>query len=352
MDTITQAALGAAVGEVGWRRQLGGRGVLWGMICGLLPDLDVVAGLAGPWASLVFHRSWTHSLVVLPLVTPLVGWVGKRVNRSDAPLSTWIALSGWALITHPLLDVFTTYGTQLFAPLTDRRFSLDGVSILDPVYTVPLLLALAVARLRSVPLRTSRLGVAAALTWGVAYLGLGCAWSEHARAAGLADLAAQGVLPEAVRTPPMMLLGPNRKVVARKDGALWVGVMSAWADDTVSMRPVDQQHGPAAQAVLDTPEGRIWAWFADDYLQIATEAGADGATTVRLSDQKYGRYLAPTSSVFVVESTVSATGLVGEVVQRRNVDGLDVAAEFAAGWALAMGGAEALNAAAAHPPGR
>ena len=42
MDTITQMALGAAVGEAVLGRKMGGRAMLWGAALGTLPDLDII----------------------------------------------------------------------------------------------------------------------------------------------------------------------------------------------------------------------------------------------------------------------------------------------------------------------
>ncbi|MEC8425325.1 MAG: metal-dependent hydrolase, partial [Myxococcota bacterium] len=64
MDTITQAALGAAIGLAGWRRH-GRRAVAFGALCGLMPDFDIFLGMGDDWQGLLTHRAWTHSLLVL-----------------------------------------------------------------------------------------------------------------------------------------------------------------------------------------------------------------------------------------------------------------------------------------------
>ena len=353
MDTITQAALGAAIGEAGWRHKLGGKAVVFGAICGLLPDLDVVAGLAGQWQNLEFHRSWTHSIVVLPLAAPLVGMAGRRLMRGDGPRGPWMHLAFWALVTHPLLDVCTTYGTQLLAPLSRHRFSLDAVSIIDPVYTVPLLVALALARVERIPEAVRRGTAFAALALGVAYLGLGWAWSQKARAAGLEDLASKGQTAAALRTPPMLLFGPNRKVVARTtNDRLYVGIMSALADDTVDLMPLETDRGPALDAALQTWEGQIWDWFVGGFMQVHLEAHPDGSSTVTMLDQKYGLYSVPTASVFVAVAEVDADGTVRSVESVRQVaDSLAPMEELRLGWELALYGTDRLFAPMDGDPG-
>lgn len=343
MDTITQAALGAAIGEAGFRHRLGNKAVIFGAICGLLPDLDVVAGLAGEWESLAFHRSWTHSLLVLPLAAPLVGLAGRRLMRSEGPRGAWMHLALWALVTHPLLDVCTTYGTQLLAPLSDRRFSLDAVSIIDPVYTLPLLLALALARVPRVPEGVRRATAFAALAAGLAWLGVGWSWSQEARAAGVAALAREGEQPAAVRTPPMLLIGPNRKVVVRdEEGGLWVGVMSAWADEEVELHRLESEEGPPLQAVLQTWEGQVWDWFVGGFMQVHLEPTSEGLTRVTMIDQKYGLYSTPTHSVFTAVAEVGPGGEVRSMAPVRHVDSaFSPADELRLGWTLAWQGVDA-----------
>jgi len=350
VDTITQAALGAVIGELGWRRSLGARAGLFGLICGLLPDADIVAAITGPWNNLAFHRSWTHSLLVLPLAAPLVGLAARRAFRDDGPSRPWMHLAFWGLITHPLLDVCTTYGTQLLAPLSDRRFSIDAVSIIDPVFTAPLLAALLLGRLPRVPEALRSAALALSLVFGVAYLGLGWCWSQQARAAAavhLAEIHGAGVHRTGdveLRTPPMLLFGPNRKIVAISGERRWSGVFSALADDEVTLRELTSDRGDALDAALTTREGRIWAWFTDGYMQVRISTHTGGARTVEMTDMKYGLYTDPTRSVFVARAEIDASGAVEAVTRSRPSVSVEPGTELRAGWILLWQGADALAA--------
>src|SRR5690606_3929228 len=107
--------------------------VLWGGLCGLLPDLDMLANLADPWNGIVHHRAESHSLLVLPWVALALGPLAfKTIGKGRGTAWQWIHLSLWALLTHPLLDLCTSYGTQLLAPVSRERYALDAVSIIDP----------------------------------------------------------------------------------------------------------------------------------------------------------------------------------------------------------------------------
>ena len=71
------------------------------------------------------------------------------VRRSQKEVETnywnWYWLFFWAILTHPLLDCFTTYGTQVFLPFSDYRVAFNVISVVDPLYTVPFLIAVIVA---------------------------------------------------------------------------------------------------------------------------------------------------------------------------------------------------------------
>lgn len=146
MDSISQVALGAAVGHLTAGRQVGRRAVAWGAICGTLPDLDVLVRYGSDVANFTYHRSFSHSLIVLALVSPLVLLVVRRVHPNHAHLwFRWLSLIYLSFATHVLLDAFTVYGTQLWWPLDPTPVSWATVFIIDPLFTTPLLVGVGAA---------------------------------------------------------------------------------------------------------------------------------------------------------------------------------------------------------------
>jgi inner membrane protein len=142
MDTITQITLGAAVGEATLGKKVGNKAVLWGAIAGTIPDLDV---LASPFmdtvSGIAFHRGFTHSITFAVLFAPLLAFLlTKLYRRKDAGWWDWSKLVFWVVATHPLLDNFTSYGTQFFWPFSDYRVAFSTIFVIDPLYTVPFLL--------------------------------------------------------------------------------------------------------------------------------------------------------------------------------------------------------------------
>lgn len=150
MDSLTQIVLGAACGEAVLGKKIGNKALLFGAIGGTIPDLDVFVGAVlfqNEIDAMLFHRGFMHSILFSILGAFLFGWLvyklyntGKR--RHTTTQSDWIKLFFWSLFTHPILDAFTPYGTQLFAPFSNYRVALNNIAVADPLYTTPFLLSL------------------------------------------------------------------------------------------------------------------------------------------------------------------------------------------------------------------
>lgn len=152
MDSLTQIVLGAACGEIILGKKIGNKALLFGAIGGTIPDLDV---FIGKWLfnneiqAMAFHRGFMHSILFAVLGCFLFGWITYKLYNTGARKETttiknWIWLFFLSILTHPILDCFTPYGTQLFAPFSDYRVAFNNISVVDPLYTVPFLLSLIV----------------------------------------------------------------------------------------------------------------------------------------------------------------------------------------------------------------
>jgi inner membrane protein len=143
MDSLTQIALGSAVGYAVLGNKVGRKAALYGAIFGTLPDLDVFISFGGTVEDFTYHRSFSHSLLVQLLISPLLAWLIVKIHPATKIHRTaWFYLVFLTLSTHALLDNFTVYGTQLLWPLTDYPFAISSLFIIDPLYTLPLLIAL------------------------------------------------------------------------------------------------------------------------------------------------------------------------------------------------------------------
>ena len=141
MDSLSQIVLGAAIsGAVGYK-QLGRRSLVIGAVLATLPDLDVLLPTADALTRFTEHRSFSHSLFVL-FPFSFVCFALLKTILKNAVISNqrlfWLCCL--ALITHPILDTFTSYGTQLFWPLDIKPISIASIFAFDPLYTLPLLI--------------------------------------------------------------------------------------------------------------------------------------------------------------------------------------------------------------------
>ena len=150
MDSITQIVLGAACGEIALGKKIGNKAILFGAIGGTIPDLDV---FIGSWLfnneidSMAFHRGFMHSIVFAILAALSIGifvhWLYNKGKRIDTTTQKdWIWLFFLSIFTHPLLDSFTPYGTQLFLPFSNYRVAINNIAVVDPIYTLPFLLCI------------------------------------------------------------------------------------------------------------------------------------------------------------------------------------------------------------------
>lgn len=146
MDSFTQIVLGAAVGEAVLGKKVGNKAILYGAIAGTIPDLDTLVGFFTDTVTAIeFHRGFTHSIIFAVVFAPIFGWLISKIERkSNATWKNWSWLLFWGLITHPLLDAFTTWGTQLFWPLK-TALAFKSIFVIDPLYTLPLLICLVLA---------------------------------------------------------------------------------------------------------------------------------------------------------------------------------------------------------------
>ncbi len=149
MDSLSQAVLGASVAGVCAPSGHRGKAMLLGAALGTLPDLDVFIDFGGAVENFTYHRGFSHSLFVLTPLSVLIWVVLRRwwAPVRDRPLR-WLAAISLALLTHPLLDAHTAYGTQLFWPLTVPPVSWATLFIIDPLYTLPLLIGVLVTAFR------------------------------------------------------------------------------------------------------------------------------------------------------------------------------------------------------------
>ncbi len=345
MDTPTQIVLGAAVGQALYSHRLGRRAVGWGALAGLLPDLDmVVSASLGPWGEYYCHRGPTHSLFFGLVVGPLLGygvwrWTRRKSGPEDpSPLNAWIGLFLAAILTHPLLDIFTAYGTQLLWPLTHHRFALNGIGIIDPAYTGLLLAALITGWRKRRALRAGRRAAIAALALTTTYLLLGYGMNLRAEAVVRRHLEAEGVRDARIRCYPTLLQLVLRRVVVRRHGEIRIGTYTFLDPDTIAWRRFTPETHPLADTVLETPLGQAFRWFSMGQVTARVSRDPKGFL-VEIDDLRYGYPIGPPDrGLWGIKARFDSSGTrVGEVQRFRRPPPVDIGTLVKALWQDVVG---------------
>lgn len=295
MDTVTQMLFGATVAQAGFRRKLGRGALPAGALIALVPDLDVAVGwFGGPFLGWEHHRGITHSVFFGPVIGPLFGWAAWRLQRRLAgdragvserdALRSWIYLAIAALVTHPLIDLFTSYGTQLLSPFSTYRFAINAMPIIDPIYSLALVVALCIGIFAASRPRLAQDAASVALAFVAAYTLYG--WSLNGRVEEVARAHLGGAVQ--ITAYPTLFQPFYRRIVAESDEAVRIGFYSVLSPAAIEWRTFPLSGDPRIRMVAELPEARLFRWFSMDRLYWSVLDGEDGTAAVVAFDLRYG----------------------------------------------------------------
>jgi len=181
MDPLSQGVVGMSASQVVSTRKEMVAASFVGFLSGMAADLDIfIRSADDPLLFLEFHRQFTHSIIFMPiggLICACLFWVLIKLFSNNTTLTfarTYLfSFTGYA--THGLLDACTSYGTQLFWPFSAERVAWNNVSIIDPLFTLPLLLIVSLALFQ----HSRKLAIIGA-GYGLLYLSLGLVQENRA----------------------------------------------------------------------------------------------------------------------------------------------------------------------------
>ena len=270
MDPLSQAVLGSVASQsVRNKTSLIRVGTI-GALAGMAPDLDVlIRSATDPLLSLEYHRQFTHSLIFIPLGAALCAFVfWPFVRRHMSYRQVWlVALVGYA--THGLLDACTTYGTMLLWPFSDARIAWSNISVVDPLFTLPLLAAVVLAGINQSAI-TARLG----MVWGLMYLAFGLVQQDRATTAGEALAASRGHDRVAVSSKPSFGNILLWKVIYEHDDRYYVDAVrvtngiNLFEGDNVARLNIEKHFPWLRAGSQQAKDLERFRWFARDYLAV------------------------------------------------------------------------------------
>ena len=283
MDPLSQGTIGAAFAQsTANKNNIFKIGVI-GFLAGLAPDLDVLIRSSNdPILFLEYHRQFTHSLFFIPFGSLIVALlIFPLVKRSMGFKTVYLAsLLGYA--THGLLDACTSYGTQLFWPFSNERVTWNNISIIDPLFTIPILIFVGTA------IKTrKRLFSFFAIGWAAFYLSLGFVQYERTLSVAIELAHSRGHNAERLTLKPSFGNLILWKSIYQHEEKFYVDAIrtvrsSTWCSGE-NIRMFDyQQHLPDldedSQQKKDIERFR---WFSQDYLGFDEEKNL--VTDVRYS---------------------------------------------------------------------
>lgn len=270
MDPISQGTLGAAIPASVWTAKKYRIAVLLGCLAGLAPDLDVfIQSDTDPLLFLEYHRQFTHALLFVPVGALVVAGTTFPLTRRWLRFreSYLACILGYA--SHGLLDSCTSYGTQLFWPFSDYRVSWDVISIMDPLFTIPLLICIVIGLVKR-----NRVVAWFGLGWCVLYLGFGAIQHERAIHEGRQIAEEQGHTTKLLSAKPTFANLLAWKVIYLHEGTFYIhairtgidiqrcgGITATHLNTSVHYPWLD----PASQQARDLER---FNWFSQDYLAL------------------------------------------------------------------------------------
>jgi inner membrane protein len=267
MDSVTQAVFGAGIqGALLGRYQGLRKALLAGAVLGTLPDLDVLIDYGDPISGMINHRGFSHSIFVLTVAAGALTAAMRRWSPSPHYGALRLFITLWlVLITHPLLDALTAYGTQLYWPFKPIPTSWASLFIIDPVFTVPLLLAVLAGLVAGFGPRTHTL-LKGALAWCVVYIGLSLGAKSIVENRVQQQLAAAGIQTQAIFSTP----GPMNillwRVVVKTSDDRYVEAVNSLLDTQPAEYVVRPLNSHLAN-VAPMPELQGLRWFSGDWLR-------------------------------------------------------------------------------------
>jgi inner membrane protein len=270
MDPISHAALGGACAQSGSRQSKLPAAMIVGCLAGMAPDVDfVIRSSTDPLLFLEYHRHFTHSLAFIPIGSLICAAALHPFARKWLSLLECYLFSLLGYATHGLLDACTTYGTLLFWPFSSQRVAWDNVSVVDPAFTLPVIVLIAIAYRRRRPWLAR-----AALVYAVAYLGLGLLQEQRALDVGAALARSRGHAAHRARAMPTIGNLVLWRHVYEYEGRFYVDAIRVAANSSVFEGSSLERFDAAALPWLDPSSTQArdierFRRFADGYLGVA-----------------------------------------------------------------------------------
>ncbi len=270
MDPLSQGLVGACLAQSFSGDKQQKVAFVAGLLSGMAADLDIfISSSEDSLLAIEFHRHFTHSLVFVPVGAFAIAALLHGFVRRHLPFWNLFVMCLLGFFTHGLLDACTSYGTQLLWPFSNRRVAWDCISIVDPLFTLPLLIAVVTAAYK-MKSRWALVG----LVYALCYLSFGVLQRERALQA----------LNDEIASRPQVA---QRLVVKPALGSLFLFRAIVESDDTFEALAIHTGLTPKIYPGSRLPRWKTpteltltsrlatdinrFRWFSDDFLVVHPE---------------------------------------------------------------------------------
>ncbi|MFH0266740.1 metal-dependent hydrolase [Vibrio rumoiensis] len=270
MDPISQGVLGASAALLVSNKQYRTHAAKVGCVAGLAPDLDVlIKSSSDPLLALEFHRQFTHSLFFIPfggLIIALLLWL---IVYRQIPFKQTFLFATIGYATHGLLDALTTYGSQLLWPFSNQRIAWDVIGIIDPLVTIPLLIAIIITCITK-----SKTWMVAGASFFAFYISFGAL--QHHRALKTIEQIAQQNKHSITRIKAMPTIGnllvwrtiyeANDRYYVNAIRVSLLGKTKVYPGQSVAKFNINKRFPTIGHSSTQYQDIARFSWFSDDWL--------------------------------------------------------------------------------------
>lgn len=308
MDSITQAALGAAIGlaTLGHKKE-GKKAAILGAAVATIPDLDVVLlPFLDPLERLSMHRGFSHSILFSILGALLLAYLFSKWQwTKQYSFSKLLVFSWLALITHMLLDAFTPYGTLLYLPFSDTRVGFDSINIVDPFYTLPLIFGISLTLFYKTNSVVSKWANWVGIFLSSSYLALTLFVKSDINQKLAAEFKSQNIKITNILSEPVGIGSAHWYGLGRTLEGFYIGDYSYFK--TKAIRLTYFASNDSLLSKIDPHHAEIMKWFAKDFYHVVEQG--DSLLFYNMQVDMQGLHLvgdrvAPTRGYFILENKI------------------------------------------------
>lgn len=304
MDSLTQLAVGALIGEKTLGRKIGNKAILWGALIGTLPDLDVFLDpFFDPVENLFVHRGFSHSLVFSLLISPLLGMLLRSVYPQQQPsYREWSLYAFWILLGAVTVDYLTTYGASIFWPFSGWRIEISSMAIVDVFFTLPILAGVVIILFKSKQSVSRKRITHVVFYFALIYLLLSGVHKIYQHRFFIHTLESGNRSFTEIRTQPLPLTNFLWMGLAKTDGGYWLGFSSLFSSQKPSFSYIPSNNELIKPYMSNKKVKRLLE-FTKNYYTVAVKD-----SSLVINDLRFGKLPTRDSSGFVFSFEVEPEG--------------------------------------------